>query len=86
MREKFGEVLVTSDRPIIVTKDGVPLGFFVPARVWKTRADSVLSEHLVELVLVHSEQTDEDVEDAIGKAGPRMQRYFRESLTRGSVK
>lgn len=76
LREKLAEVLLAGDRPVMVTKNGMPLGFFVPVRLWKAQEDSVLARHLVELILTSAGQALEDVQKAIDDAGPRKRRYF----------
>lgn len=61
LREKFGELLISNDQPVVVTKDGIPLGFFIPAKVWKKPSDSELSDHFLELALVHAGQSRDDL-------------------------
>lgn len=77
LRERLSELLIEDDRPVMVIKNGIPLGFFLPAKVWKTQKVSPLSRQWVELVLAESGQSREDLQESIDDASARKKHPAR---------
>ena len=63
--EKFAEVVLVADGPLLLTRGKVPLGFYLPIKVWGAQHDSELCRHMVDMVLRHSGQTPEDLGECI---------------------
>jgi hypothetical protein len=63
--EKFAEVVLVADGPLLLTRGKVPLGFYLPIKVWGAQHDSELCRHMVDMVLRHSGQTPEELGECI---------------------
>jgi antitoxin (DNA-binding transcriptional repressor) of toxin-antitoxin stability system len=79
-RDNLSELLISCERPVVVTKDGIPLGFFLPATIWRAQQDSEAASHLVELALAHSGHTREAVQTSIDGAGLKKRHLSRAVL------
>lgn len=75
--DQLGQLMLTHDQPVMVTKDGVALGFFLPAKVWQTRQQSVLSEQMVELVLTSSGHDPQEVQACVDAGANRRYHPIR---------
>lgn len=71
LRKQLNEYLIEHDHPVMVIRNNVPLGFFIPAKIWKTQDVSAYSQDIVEVVLTGSSQTHSDVQACIDEAGKR---------------
>ncbi|MEQ4576131.1 MAG: hypothetical protein ABN502_14505 [Gammaproteobacteria bacterium] len=83
LASKLGEILMSGDRPMVVTRDGIPVAFFIPARVWKAQEDSELSRQLVQLVLDRAGLPREEVQKSIEAVQPRKRRLLKMALADG---
>lgn len=63
--DKFAEVVLVADGPVLVTRGKVPLGFYLPIKVWGEQHDSEICRHMVEMVLRQSGQTPEDISECV---------------------
>lgn len=63
--DRFAEIVLVSDQPILITRGKLPLGFYLPVKIWGSQHESEASRHMVELVLKHSGQRRSEVEGCI---------------------
>lgn len=71
LRDRLHELLIEDDAPVMVVRNGIALGFYLPARVWRQRGESPLDRQMVELVLERAGQSREDIEACIDAGGRR---------------
>lgn len=53
-RDKLAEILLYADAPVVVAKDQVPLGIFLPVKVWARREESGQAREAVRQALERS--------------------------------
>jgi len=76
LRYQLSELLIDGGQPVMVVKNRIPLGFFLPARMWSERNDSVAAKEMVEVILASSGQSSRDllacIDEAAQRPGKRM--------------
>jgi len=64
-RKKLEEYLLYAEHPIVITRRQMPIGYFIPAKVWYLKDDSDEYKNLMSALLDASGFSEQDVEDSI---------------------
>ncbi len=77
LRDQLNELLIDDDSPVMVVKNGIPLGFFLPAKVWRERNESPAAKEMVEVILTSSGQSPRDLHACIDEAAQRPKKHLK---------
>jgi prevent-host-death family protein len=66
-RKKLEEYLLYADQPVVITRRQMPVGFFIPAKLWYGRGDEEKFRKLVSVTLDAAGVSEEEVDESIDK-------------------
>ncbi|WP_407352059.1 hypothetical protein [Luteimonas sp. R10] len=81
-RKKLEQYLLHSERPMVISHRGMPMGYFIPARIWHDRETVAIFNELVAATLEMSGYGEQDVKDAIESFAHANADAVRERLLR----
>lgn len=64
-RHKIAEYLLYADRPVVITRNQVPVGYFIPAKLWLQKESSESMRDATQRTLVAAGFTESDVAETI---------------------
>lgn len=64
-RKKLEEYLLYADHPVVITRRRMPVGYFIPAKVWYGRGDTENLHRLVTVTLEAAGYSEKDVDESI---------------------
>jgi len=66
-RKKLEEYLLYADQPVVITRRQMPVGFFIPAKLWYGRGDEENFRKLVSVTLDAAGVSEQEVDESIDK-------------------
>jgi prevent-host-death family protein len=64
-RKKLEEYLLYAEQPVVITRRQMPVGYFIPAKVWYGRGNAEQLRRLVSVTLEAAGYSEQDVDESI---------------------
>ena len=66
-RKKLEEYLLYAEQPVVITRRQMPVGFFIPAKLWYGRGNEEAFRKLVSVTLDAAGVSEQEVDESIDK-------------------
>lgn len=66
-RKRLEEYLLYAEQPVVITRRQMPVGFFIPARIWYGKENEESFRKLVSATLDAAGVSEQDVDESIEK-------------------
>lgn len=66
-RKKLEEYLLYAEQPVVITRRQMPVGFFIPAKLWYGRGNEETFRKLVSVTLDAAGVSEQEVDESIDK-------------------
>lgn len=81
-RKRLEQHMLHAKNPMVISHLGMPMGYFIPARIWHDRATIEVFNELVQAVLEMSGYDEQDVKEAIESFTSANADVIRERMQR----
>lgn len=82
-RRKLEQYLIHADRPLVISHRGMPMGYFIPARVWHERGKVETFRRTLSAILEMSGYEERDLRRSIEDFAGANAGAIRERLLAG---